>query len=114
MERETAVETGSDSGPVCDSLDAAPRWTPTHQDLFSAIYQHAKAIVKVTEAVPAACRPMERHVGPLGWTVEEFLEDGLATCRQQIATRVGEDREGWIKDEWYWIELQRLIAEGQS
>lgn len=63
-----------------------------------------------TDGHPKVIAPeTEREAGPLGWTVELFVEAGLETCRQQIATKVGEDREGWAKDEWYWIELLRLM-----
>jgi hypothetical protein len=49
------------------------------------------------------------RIGPLGWSLELFVEQGLETCRSQIAIKVGEDREGWVKDEWYWIELLKLV-----
>lgn len=46
----------------------------------------------------------------MGWTLEQFVEHGLETCRDQITVKVGKDREGWVNDEWYWLEMQRRLG----
>ncbi|MCU1318108.1 MAG: hypothetical protein JWN63_3430 [Candidatus Acidoferrum typicum] len=71
--------------------------------------EHETVFWKGTPCPKCEPEPEQQLVGPLGWTVELFVEAGLETCRQQIATKVGEDREGWVKDEWYWIELLKLL-----